>query len=73
MNLHTFQWKELKCEFFPKGRKFHTSAIVNDKLYIIGGSYGDYNCLNEIYSLNLITLKHIDFSKISDEKFKWSI
>ena len=58
---------------FPKGRKFHTSGIVNDKLYIIGGSYGDYVCLNEIYRFDLKLIKSLEFSEISEKKFNWMI
>lgn len=43
MDVKTHKWKmgELNGKA-PKGRKFHTAAVVQNKFYIVGGCYDNY-------------------------------
>ena len=58
-NLINNNWKRL--EFInngiePKKRRFHSSSLVNNKLYIAGGCCGNYVLLGDMYSVDLTSL-----------------
>ena len=40
----------------PKARRFHSSCLVDNKLYIFGGCYDKYYCLSDFHSLDLTDL-----------------
>ena len=37
----------------PCPRRFHSSAKINNELYIIAGCHSKYRCLSDIYSIDL--------------------
>ncbi|KAL4486377.1 hypothetical protein ABPG72_007163 [Tetrahymena utriculariae] len=37
----------------PPKRRFHSSAIVQNKLYILGGCFSNYRCHDDIWELNI--------------------
>jgi hypothetical protein len=49
-------WKEVPIENHtvkPCPRRFHSSAKINNELYIIAGCHSKYRCLSDIYSIDL--------------------
>jgi len=61
-NFITLSWTEVpidKNAMRPCARRFHSSAMVGNRFYIIGGCHGKYRCLSDVYSIDLTTLvKH---------------
>ena len=58
-NLETLRWKEIQMDKNkprPCGRRFHSSAVIGNEFYIIGGCHGKYRCLSDVYSLDLTPL-----------------
>lgn len=53
-DVRNLTWEEVKTqEIGPCPRRFHTSCLGGDKMYIMGGCHGKYNCLGDLYSLDL--------------------
>jgi hypothetical protein len=40
----------------PCARRFHSSCIVENKMYVFGGCHGKYACMNDLYYLDVTTL-----------------
>ena len=57
LNLDTYHWQEISCEKKPQSRRFHSSSIVNNYFYIMGGCEGNYNCFSDIQRLDLSFLR----------------
>ncbi len=51
---NSLSWTELKPKGnVPKARRFHSISLVDNRLYIFGGCWGKYNCLNDLHGLDL--------------------
>ena len=56
-DVRSLRWEELKIDGNgPCARRFHSSCLVDNKMYIFGGCHSKYICLNDLYSLNLTSL-----------------
>ncbi len=58
-NFETLSWKEIPVNKFkcrPCGRRFHSSAVIGNQFFVIGGCHGKYRCLSDVYSLDLTPL-----------------
>lgn len=58
-NLETLSWKEIQIDKNkprPCGRRFHSSAVIGNQFFIIGGCHGKYRCLSDVFSLDLTPL-----------------
>lgn len=58
-DLESLRWKEVqldKTKSRPCGRRFHSSAVIGNQFFIIGGCHGKYRCLSDVYSLDLAPL-----------------
>jgi hypothetical protein len=54
-NLQTEQWSEIildKNKAKPCARRFHTSVVLGNSFYVIGGCHGKYRCLSDIWSVD---------------------
>ncbi|MCB0369687.1 MAG: hypothetical protein KDD45_09660 [Bdellovibrionales bacterium] len=51
----------------PCARRFHSSCLVGDKIYVLGGCHDKYNCLGDLHALDLSKL--IETDKVSS--LKW--
>lgn len=40
----------------PCARRFHSSCLINNKFYVIGGCYGKYKSLGDVYEMDLSEL-----------------
>lgn len=55
----------MTSESKPAARRFHSSALVGNEMYIIGGCYNRYRSLNTIFSLDLTQMiKERDFTNL---------
>jgi hypothetical protein len=55
-NFQTLSWKEAKFErdaTRPCARRFHSSCLIGNELFIVAGCHGKYRCLSDVYSLDL--------------------
>ena len=55
LDLNTHQWKELKLQNNapkPTARKFASSFVYSNRLYVIGGCSGKYDCLEDSFCLD---------------------
>ena len=53
------EWTEIAFErgsTKPPGRRFHSSVMHNEQLVIIGGCFGRYRSLNDVWTINLAPL-----------------
>ena len=58
-NFLTLSWTEIpinKTSTRPCARRFHSSAIIGNQFFIIGGCHGKYRCLSDVYSIDLTPL-----------------
>lgn len=57
-NIITNEWNELEFQqgSKPSRRRFHGSALINNEMFIIGGCYGNYLLLGDIYKVDLSPL-----------------
>lgn len=58
-NFLTLSWQEVpidKNATRPCARRFHSSAVIDNEFFVIGGCHGKYRCLSDVYSLNLTPL-----------------
>lgn len=58
-NINTLGWTEIKPSppsLPPKARRFHSSCLVGNMLYLFGGCCDKYICLNDLHSLDLTPL-----------------
>lgn len=47
-------WQEIKINSHrPTARRFHSSCLVGNKIYVFGGCEGKYNCLRDLYCLDI--------------------
>ena len=60
--------KNVNSKPFPCPRRFHSSALIGNKFYVIAGCHGKYKPLSDIYSLDLTNL--INSGKIDDLEWK---
>src|SRR4051812_23545602 len=44
-------------------RRYHTSIVYNDFLYVFGGTDGE-NVLNDLFTINLDTLNTLEYKRI---------
>lgn len=55
-NFLTLSWKEVhfpKNKARPCARRFHSSALIKNEMFVIGGCHSRYRSLNDVYSLDL--------------------
>ena len=63
-DVRTLSWEEAKfADARPCARRFHSSCMVENKIYIFGGCHGKYNCLGDLYSLDIGSL--VETGKVS--------
>jgi Kelch motif len=58
-NFQTLRWTEVKFEkdaVKPCARRFHSSCMIGNELFVIAGCYGKYRCLKDVYSMDLSSL-----------------
>lgn len=61
-NVETKQWTEIKAgvEGNPdkkiEGRRFHSTALVGERFFVIAGCRMNYTCIPTIYSIDLSPL-----------------
>lgn len=57
-NFLTLSWTEVHPEGQkPKARRFHSSVLLNNCLYITGGCYNKYDPLNDMWAMDLTPLE----------------
>jgi hypothetical protein len=67
-DVRSLAWKEAKItDTKPSARRFHAGCLIEDKMYVFGGCHGKYNCLSDLYCLDLGGLVEAD--KL--ETLKW--
>ena len=50
----TMSWTEMRPEGVkPRARRFHSSALVGNWLYVIGGCFNKYEQLGDIWGMDL--------------------
>ena len=53
-NILTREWTELKCTgSIPPPRAKHAAVLIDDAMYVFGGSTHDRACLGDLIALNL--------------------
>jgi len=55
-NMETLSWKEIKVPTNgtqPSARRFHTSCIIDNSIYIYAGCETKYACLNDLHKIDL--------------------
>ena len=53
-DVRTLSWEEARImDTKPCPRRFHASCTVGNKMYVMGGCHGKYNCLGDLYCLDL--------------------
>jgi hypothetical protein len=55
-NLETLSWREVRFSnqaARPKARRFHSSCLVENSVYVFGGCEGKYSCLGDLFELDL--------------------
>jgi len=53
-NMITMSWTEMRPEGVkPRARRFHSSALVGNWLYVIGGCFNKYEQLGDIWGMDL--------------------
>ena len=55
----TFSWSEVPIDpqsSKPCPRRFHSSTLLGNQFFVIGGCHDKYRCLNDVYSLDLTPL-----------------
>lgn len=58
-SFHSLRWQEVR---FPQdaprpcARRFHSSCLVGNEMFVIAGCHGKYRCLSDVYSLDLTPL-----------------
>ena len=57
LNLDDYSWYEIKTSVKPTARRFHSSSIIGNYIYVFGGCEGTYKCLKDIYRMDLSLLK----------------
>ncbi len=65
-NFKTLGWTEVKFEkdnFKPCARRFHSSCMINNEIFVVAGCHGKYRCLSDVYSLDLTPLIETGSSK----------
>lgn len=65
-NFKTHSWTEVKSDkdaVKPCARRFHSSCLIGNEMFIIAGCYGKYRCLNDVYSLDLTPLIETNSTK----------
>lgn len=58
-NFETLKWSEVifpQNAVRPCGRRFHTSCMVGNEFFVIGGCYSKYRPLSDIFSIDLTRL-----------------
>ena len=60
LDLNTYSWQEVQSQKGPESRRFHSSCLVGDYFYVIGGCEGNYNCFSDIQRLDLSFLREIN-------------
>lgn len=58
-NFKTLSWKEIKFEkddVKPCARRFHSSCIIDNEMFVVAGCHGKYRCLSDVFSLDLTSL-----------------
>lgn len=54
LNLEEQKWYKPNIDGIqPNKRRFHSSAILNKKLYIIAGCHSTFKCFNDIWEIDL--------------------
>jgi len=52
-------WTEVKFDkdaVRPCARRFHSSCLIGNELFVIAGCHSKYRCLSDVYSLDLTSL-----------------
>lgn len=58
-SFHSLRWQEVKFPLDaarPCARRFHSSCLIGNEMFIIAGCHGKYRCLSDLYSLDLTPL-----------------
>lgn len=66
-NFKTLGWTEVKFEqdaVKPCARRFHSSCMIGNEIFVIAGCYGKYRCLKDVYSMDITGL--IETGKTKD-------
>ena len=59
-NFETLEWLEVELDKTnpkPAGRRFHSSLLIKDQMVIVGGCFARYRSLNDVWSINLSSLR----------------
>lgn len=61
-NFQSLAWREVKMQgiVWPRARRFHSSCINDDSIFVFGGCEGKYNCIGDLYELDLARFKETD-------------
>ena len=77
-NFETNKWVEVQMNSQstkPCARRFHSSVLINNELFIIGGCHTKYRPLTDIYSMDLspfIKTQNIDLLEWKERTFNSS-
>jgi len=55
-NIETKVWVEIKTKDTktkPCPRRFHSSGLIGNNLYIVAGCHDKYRCLNDVFCIDL--------------------
>ena len=61
-NFQSLAWREVNTQgnVSPRARRFHSSCINDNAFFIFGGCEGKYNCIGDLFELDLTRFKQTD-------------
>jgi hypothetical protein len=70
-NVINKKWRQIAFDSagVPMKRRFHSSSLVGNYLYIMGGCTGNFQLLGDMYRVNLASL----FERQCFENFNWEL
>jgi hypothetical protein len=69
-SFHSLRWQEVRFPAEaarPCARRFHSSCLIGNEMFIIAGCYAKYRCLSDLYSLDLTPLLETG----STQRLRW--